>query len=200
MYFLLRRTFLKFKVVHEPCKRPVFLLILLCSSRYSWSAEITPPAVHPPKIYVTKNTCPGECCTYREWHVQKPVTFFAEPNSQIVVGRVEPKQKVKAFTGEIHAEPYPVKVTILIELPNSKTKVVPGETIYLVSPDGEGYWDAWYKNEIISVQDYQTNYSTMIRTKPFRNTWWIKAQLPNGKTGWVIEKGQFAPGDKDSCS
>jgi hypothetical protein len=132
----------------------------------------------PPKVFVDKGACPFECCTYREWTVEKDTQLFDAVDGKKTVGKAKKGTKVTALTGEVHTVPFKVKTN-------------DGKDIYLLTSHGEGYWTIWEDGR--AVAGVQENW----KSTPVPNTWWIQIKLSNGNKGWTKESDNF--GNKDSC-
>ena len=157
-------------------------------------------ASEPPKIFIDKGACPFECCTYREWTVNKDTALYATVNGKKVVGTAKANKNVTAVTGEVHV--IPAKVVIK----EAHGSYKPGDVIYILTYEGEGSYKVWNRGAISSDGDvYQLfdDGSTNLRknwgestTKP-ESTWWVEIKLPSGVSGWTKETRNF--GHMDAC-
>lgn len=157
-------------------------------------------ALEPPKIYIDKGACPFECCTYREWTVERDTPLYSSIGGKKVIATAKLHQKVTAITGEVHVVP----TKILVKEEHEKYK--PGDIIYLLTYEGEGSYKIWDKGEVISngeVYELFDNGSPKLRkywgkplSKP-QSTWWVRIKVPGGKEGWTKETKNF--GNMDAC-
>jgi hypothetical protein len=144
----------------------------------------------PPENNVAKNTCPFECCTYREWTVEKDTDLVAAPGSTEVVGKARKGTRVKGLTGDVHLTPEPVYVV-------SATGGIPKDTVaFILDREGEGYGHVWTRGKVVSVFVGVAKYCfrpsescwaeeiepDVARKKP---VWWVKVRLANGVVGWT---------------
>lgn len=133
----------------------------------------------PPKIFIDKGACPFECCTYREWTVEKDTEIFDKINGTKKVGKAIKGAEVKGLTGEVHTVPM-------------KIKRKSGKEFFLLTYQGEGFWKIWQDGAVISnvEQDWKED------KKP-TSTWWVQIKLKDGTVGWTKETGNF--GNMDAC-
>lgn len=131
-------------------------------------------AAEPPKIYVNKNACPYECCTYREWDVNKDTELYTGINGKKMNVVVKAGTKVTAVTGEVHSQPL-------------KIQTKQGKDIYLLTYEGEGYWTVWQDGKVLD--GVEQNWTTDLTPK---SDWWIQVKVPNSATqGWTKESKNF---------
>jgi hypothetical protein len=171
-----------------------FFLISLFVSSTSFATT------QPPKIYVDKGACPFECCTYREWTVEKDTPIYSAIDGKKVIATAKAHKNVTAVTGEVHVTPTKIVVQ------EKHGSYNPGDVIYLLTYEGENNYKVWNKGQISSngeVGDLFDNGSPKLgkswgkpEGKP-ESTWWVKVKTPDGKEGWTKETGNF--GNKDSC-
>jgi hypothetical protein len=126
----------------------------------------------PPAVFVSKDVCPFECCTYREWVARTEVQLHDQPQGRIA-GHISKGARVKGITGVVITNPLPFRVT-------SQEEGIPaGATVYLLHPVGEGYWRVWYRGKVVSIEiDYP-------RHPQPKYDWWAQVKTASGQTGWV---------------
>jgi hypothetical protein len=156
----------------------------------------------PPESYVAKKACPFECCTFREWTVEKDTELVVAPGSTEVIGKAKKGTRVKGLTGEVHLTPEPVYVI-------SEIGGIPKGTVaFILDREGEGYSHVWTRGKVVSVPVEVAKYCfrpsescwaeeiepDIARKKP---VWWVKVRLANGVIGWTDHADHF--GNMDSC-
>jgi hypothetical protein len=159
----------------------------------------------PAEPYIVRGSCPFECCRYGEWQARETTPVYATEGK---VGRpvftLRPGDSVRAVTGNVHVTKLGrIKIVGKVrpgwaEFDNHKLPVPAiGDTVYLLSYVGEGYWDYWYRGllgtgEELSQQSDGTVPAQLL-AKP-ETEWWVQVIDRRGRTGWVTEGG-FAGAD-----
>lgn len=162
----------------------------------------------PPSPYKDLGACPFECCRYGDWTAKVDIELKDQINGKVVVGKIKRGEKIKAITGEVHTTPN------VVEAIRDHDKFKRGETFYLLTYQGEGFYKVW-RNGIISSEEILFPGFTALYD--FKNCdsneagcwgeiknlkreiiWWIKFKLPNGKIGWTNSSKEFS--GQDSCS
>jgi hypothetical protein len=177
-------------------RRAIFLvagLLLTCTAAlHARSAQTSDTATKeaPPAVYVDKGACPFECCTYREWTVQKPTTVFDQPNGH-VVAHLSQSERVTALTGEVISKPIAAKAND--DIPD--TPIKKGDTFYILDYYGEGGWGVWFHGKKLTIDEI---YLTENPRPRFQFHWWAKIRDSRGKIGWVLAgNNNFA--NQDAC-
>ncbi len=145
--------------------------------------------------FVDKGACPFECCTYREWSVIKPTAIRTGMSDRsAVLFKVAKDEKVSGVTGVVIT----TRAGIARVLKNTKVgnvNVSKGETLYLLTYLGEGFFKVWRKGRIIE-ENMTEEGSFKVISQP-RSAWWVKIKNRRGQTGWSREPDNF--GNKDKC-
>jgi hypothetical protein len=172
-------------------------ILFLFTSIFALAAKGAP---EPPKVYVDKGACPFECCTYREWTVNKDTPLYSAVNGKKIVGTAKANRNVTAVTGEVHVVP----AKIVVKEAHGSYK--PGDVFYVLTYEGEGSYKVWKNGDISSdgeVYELFDNSSPKLRkiwgewkSKP-ESTWWVKIKLPDGVEGWTKQTKNF--GNMDAC-
>ncbi len=63
----------------------------------------------PPAVFIDKGACPFECCTYREWTVEKDTEFYDKVDGKKIIGKVVKGTKIQGVTGEVHTVPLKIQ-------------------------------------------------------------------------------------------
>ncbi len=164
---------------------------------------------HPPELYVAKNACPFECCTFRSWSVTADTVLYDKPNGTKVVGRAVKGTRATGLTGEVHLRPAPV----IVRFPNPEGfRAKPGTIVYLLNYTGEGHGVVWHNGklvdgEVMSVAEHCPNpeaecWGEFVNSEDAgsqrKHEWWVKVRTSKGVVGWTKQSDNF--GDKDSCA
>jgi hypothetical protein len=155
----------------------------------------------PAENYVAKETCPFECCSYREWTVEQGTDLVAAPESRRIVGRARKGTRVQGMTGEVHLQPQPVVVLRDGDFPKDSIA-------FVLDYEGEGYGHIWSNGNVVSVFLGVREYCFRVSDLCWGETlfpadqrrpavWWVKIRLPNGTVGWSDKADRF--GNKDLC-
>ncbi len=152
----------------------VFILFIHITSLIFTFSNASPP----PAIFVDKGACPFECCTYREWTVEKDTELFDKIDGKKIIGKAVKGTKIQGVTGEVHTIPL-------------KTKTEKGHEVYLLTYQGEGFWKTWDDGIV------KENVELLSIKKHPQSTWWVLIKLPDGKTGWTKNVENF--GNIDAC-
>jgi hypothetical protein len=104
-----------------------------------------------PERFEDPGACPFECCTYREWIVEKDTALYRKRDKRSpVVYRVKKGDVVTGVTGVVvtltPGKAKVLKPTILGH-GNEKVEAKPGELLYTLHYEGEGYWKLWFKGK-----------------------------------------------------
>ena len=177
----------------------------------------------PPARYVDEGACPFECCTYRDWTVQRATSLLVRPEHgapQAAV--VRPGQTVQALTGKVVVS-RPGEFVVLHQPDgDSGARYAVGDRVYVYTPLGEGYFRVWhagrmYEEEATFLYDgigasfdaCERDGSCWGRRVALpRYTWWVKMRTPSGVVGWweeVVDEGRAIAdepprfGNLDAC-
>lgn len=160
----------------------------------------------PPEHYVDKGGCPFECCTYGDWTVQRETVLHAAPDQHsATVGTLNPRDPVRAISGEVHARP--TRFTVK----RAHAGYKPGDVLMVYTTSGEGFYGVWRHGKIESLElglgpDGDTGGETCEKSgdwcwgtfdHPLQVDWWVQIKRKDGLSGWSNEAERF--GNKDSC-
>jgi hypothetical protein len=141
----------------------------------------------PPHVYMDVGACPFECCTYRQWSVEKNTTLLDRPNGTRVIARLPKGDVVIGLTGEVISAPVPVKADR--DVP--ETAIKKGDIFYVLHYDGEGYWKVWLRGKLEQV------HQSVIKVPEPKSEWWVKVRDSHGNVGWSLSHRNF--GHQDAC-
>jgi hypothetical protein len=154
-------------------------------------AEAATQRAAPPSPYVDKGACPFECCTYRDWTAKAPLILLDKPQGKAKIADVAAGTVVTGLTGEVISTPAVMVAARALD----DTPIRKGDRFYVLHYSGEGFWSAWFKGTVYAadLSDYRDDAAPL---HDFKADWCVKLRV-GGKTGWVLNTGQFD--NMDSC-
>ncbi|MEP6946071.1 MAG: hypothetical protein ABJA02_09155 [Acidobacteriota bacterium] len=159
------------------------------------SAGVFAQSAGPRMPYIDKGACPFECCTYREWTVDKStIVRSAMRDSSSIAFRLKKGEHVRGVTGVVITS-VPGKVRVLKQTKIGGSTAHSGDTIYLLTYVGEGFYRVWYKGRIAEEETHDTDIFRQVRTP--KSVWWVKIRNARGQIGWSREPDNF--GNQDQC-
>jgi hypothetical protein len=184
-------TFRRFAAVVLP-------VLMLCPVSISASKR------HP-AVYVDRGACPFECCVYRDWQARRPVTIRSSPRLNAKrIATLKTGANVQALTGFVRTQAGRFRVK------RNFGRFVAGETVWVYTYHGEGYFTVWYRGRLIkeslNFSPYggsmgkrceETKYCFGELDSELRSDWWVKIRLADGRLGWTNQAGDFS--NTDAC-
>jgi hypothetical protein len=162
----------------------------------------------PPSPFIDVGACPFECCKYGEWVAKTVIELQDKVDGSIIVGKVNPGEKVVALTGEVRTIP------TVVEVLRDHGKFKKGNLLYLLTYQGEGFYKVWLNGTISSEEILFPGFNDQydfkncdpskkdcwgkIRNLKRKSYWWVKIKKPDGTTGWTNQSKEFI--GQDSCS
>jgi hypothetical protein len=133
----------------------------------------------PPKVYIEKNHCPGEGCTYGKWKTTENIVVFKEPNSSKKTGTLLAGEIFTAISGNLYLTPIEQIVSESFEAYDSIGSILlePGRKYYILSDIGEGHTKVWVNGRIMISSDSPYNSS---------QKWWVNIRTEKGEIGWIL--------------
>lgn len=180
-------------------------LAMVLAGLFSFSAEAgaVDHAPTPPLPFYDWGACPFECCTYRQWTVTVRTRVLAKPKQEAkAVFDLVPGDTVKALTGVVITS-RAVLATVNRRSTLDELPIQPGDSVYVLHAEGEGYWRVWFRGHVASAL---VNLSTEPDQDPEaeismpgvpRCVWWAKVANGSGKIGWARVSDNFA--HTDAC-
>ena len=161
---------------------------------------------HPPRYYIDKGACPGECCTYRQWKTVVTTQLLHRPDLHSGrAGIIQAGSKVTALTGQVNTIPGRFVVK------KSHGRYQPGNVLWVYTYIGEGYFKVWFNGRMRQEELEFSPFggSSGLRCENsgicwgeldqnLKSTWWIKIKTANGLTGWTNQGKNFS--GADACS
>jgi hypothetical protein len=165
----------------------------------------------PPVPYEDVGACPFEGCVYREWIARRAVSIYRDRNvTSPIVARLTNGEKVQAITGiVVTLKPGTVRFNrrwtgagthmerrVLV---HDRLEAEPGEVLYLLTYQGEGFTKAWLKGRFVENVDISaffdprcasdSNVCSGQMIAPTR-VWWVQIKTKSGKIGWTNRADQ----------
>lgn len=167
--------------------------ILLFSIGVLWN--VAAAQKRPPIPYSDLGACPFECCTYRQWTVEKPTTVRTSMRKGSPIAfHLRRGEKVRGVTGVvITSNPGIARAVKPIDL--GDIKLASGDRIFLYTNEGEGYVKAWYRGRFFGAEALDPG-QFEIERQP-KSVWWVKLRNSRGQIGWSREPENF--GNVDQC-
>lgn len=151
--------------------------------------------------------CPFECCTLGTWTADAPIRSFRVPRDTARVAfRLSPGDAVEAETGDVYVRSagivvlqYPLDQQA-VDSAGSGPAAAPGDTLYLLSYEGEDSWVVWYGGRQYSLWRFWVDSGKTPRprfpgvlARPLQAEWWVRLRNRHGARGW-IEAGRIEAG------
>jgi len=145
--------------------------------------------------YVDKGACPFECCTYRQWSVEKPTTVRTSMSDSAPIGfRLKAGEKVQGMTGVVITT-QPGIVRALKNGTIGTMRIRKSEQFYVLTNLGEGFTKVWFKGRIFQGEPYDDSMFKFVREP--KSVWWVKVKNRRGEIGWSRQPQNF--GNVDQC-
>ncbi len=160
----------------------------------------------PPVPYVDIGACPFEGCVYREWVANSAVLVRKERSKTALLAyTVKKGERVKALNGMVvTTKPGRVLFREAINLASDSgvLHIEPGETLFLLTYQGEGSTKAWFQGKIYDhVLGETAFFDSRCERDPSRcvgriverpvSEWWVQIRNGRGQTGWTNETDKF---------
>jgi hypothetical protein len=197
----------------DPSARRLYIIIgirlLAVSTSRTASAQ---PAHGPREPYVDRGACPFECCQYGPWvaHVAVPV-YAEEGEARRPQFRVQPGDSIRAERGDVILRRVG-RVVVRQPIPRwARTdsllaRVRVGDTVFVLSPIGEGWYRLWYRGRIgespgfwdtDNLEGGQPAFGRLVVAPQVE--WWAHIRTRSGRSGWIIPPTLGISG-LDSCA
>jgi len=161
--------------------------------------------VRPPVPFEDVGACPFEGCVYREWKARTTVQVRAARQGDApVIFRLQAGETVTALTGvvvTIRAGRVRFDMPQRLTTSSGPIAVSPGQTLYLLTYQGEGFTKAWFNGKVYENVDASSfmnaacdavpNRCSGRVVEPSRTEWWVQIRNKAGQTGWTREPDKF---------
>ena len=185
--------------------RMATLAVIIGGTTLSWAQQAAPRA-GPPVPFEDPGACPFELCTYGEWTAREPVVVRRERRRESpVIFRVPRAATVTAVTGVVitlRAGRVQFRVPHEMGSLSGRLRVVPGQTLYLLTYQGEGFTKAWFDGRLYDELDGSEFFNAACEDDPGRcagriveqprREWWAQVRNTAGRTGWTDEPQKFS--------
>jgi hypothetical protein len=159
----------------------------------------------PPVPFEDRGACPFEGCVYREWTAKAAVRVRTERRIDAAVTyELRPGEKVTAVTGivvTLKAGLVQFREPRILSSSCGETRIEPGQTLYLLTYQGEGFTKAWFNGRLCEDMDTVEFYNGVCDIRPSRcagkiiepskTEWWVQVRNRVGIVGWTHEPEKF---------
>ena len=189
----------------KPCAVGVFAMLAAFAGAATVVGAQDAARGGPPVPFEDAGACPFELCTYGEWTTRKAVVARRERRrGSPVVFRVAPGGKVTALTGivvTLRAGRVQFRVPHEMGSLSGRVIVQPGQTLYLLTYEGEGFTKAWFDGRLYDGLDGSAFFDARCEDAPDecvgrivekpRREWWAQIRNAAGAVGWTDEADTF---------
>jgi hypothetical protein len=191
-----------------PSMRRAVLALVICGTSVNPTRGVQAQSgagVAPPVPFEDVGACPFEGCVYREWTAKRAIVIRTDRRPDAPVGfRLKAGEKVTAVTGVV-VTVKPGRVQFrepsTLRASNGNIHIRPGQTLYLLTYQGEGFTKAWFNGRLYrdvdtveflnGVCDRDPNRCAGTLIEKSQTEWWIQIRTQSGKVGWTNEPRQF---------
>ena len=164
-----------------------------------------PVGVSPPIPFEDVGACPFEGCAYREWTAKEAIAVRTERRKTAsITFRLKQGEKVTALTGivmTVRPGRVQFRETTNLSTGSGQLRVDPGQTLYLLTYQGEGFTKAWFNGRLYSNVDTKDFLNGRCDREPSqcagrvleqpRTEWWVQVRNRFGRVGWTNEPDRF---------
>lgn len=191
-------------------RHPLWTILVMamtagCLSEPERPRSVAPSAATPPVPYEDVGACPFEGCVYRQWTANAAVDARAERNPTSPVSfRVGAGETVAALDGVVvTTTPGRVEFDAAADVYASggSFHVEAGQTVYLLTSEGEGFMKAWFNGRLYEGVDTAIFSNGACAggprpcigriVEPWQFEWWIQIRNGAGQVGWTREPDKF---------
>lgn len=157
----------------------------------------------PAEILVRGNACPFECCVYGAWVADTAIPMYAAPRGTGAPAFTLAKgTRLTADTGVVFVTHIALAIVEDTVADGPNPVLLPGDTLVLLDPIGEGYWKAWRRGQVLET--VPPFFESWWRPAPAgrligeaAREWWARATA-NGRTGW-FRPDRYRVRGADAC-
>ena len=163
------------------------------------------PSASPPLPFEDDGACPFEGCAYGEWVANAPVAIRTERRDNApIIFRLRAGERVVALTGVVVTrKPGLVQFqeAARLESLGGPIQVAPGEILYLLTYQGEGFSKVWFKGRVFTDVDITDYLGEGCGGRPTRcagrligrsqTEWWVRIRNQLGAEGWTRDAAKF---------
>jgi hypothetical protein len=185
----------------RPARLPLVLLVSIgCAVGLKAQVSATPPVP-----FEDAGACPFEGCVYREWKARTTVQVRAARRADApVVFRLRAGESVTALTGvvvTVRAGRVQFGAPQHLLTSGGPIDVLPGQTLYLLTYQGEGFTKVWFNGKVYEDVDASSFMNGACAdaphrcsgriVEPSRTEWWVQVRNKAGQVGWTREPDKF---------
>ena len=177
------------------------LAVLACTQTLSWAQA----PQGPPVPFEDEGACPSEGCAYGAWTARQPVVALRErQRGARVAFTIFKGGTVTALTGVVVT----IKAgRVLFRMPHEmnslsgRLRVEPGQTLYLLTYQGEGLTKAWFDGRLYDQLDGSDFFNAACEDDPVRcagriverpqSEWWVQVRSAARRVGWTNRPDSF---------
>lgn len=182
------------------------LVSLVAMSEPAWTLRLQEsPVQAPPVPFEDPGACPFEGCVYREWTTRAAVDVrTARRTDAPVAFSLRAGEKVTAVTGVVitlKAGRVQFREPRDLNSSTGQIHIEPGQTLYLLTYQGEGFTKAWFNGRLYRDVDTVEFYNAVCDMQPGRcagkileksqTEWWVQVRNRLGIVGWTNEPDKF---------
>lgn len=161
--------------------------------------------------YVDRGVCPFECCMYRDWLARESLRVYrSERDTSEVAFTLAEGETFEGMTGNVYVDPVGVAVvtdTVTYGPNEAREQLLPGDTLYVLSPLGEGVFNMWHDGEVKEIYAFwgETGLEPGgVKGRLLREPkleWWAHVRNREGQTGWInMDAVGGKIGNVDACA
>ena len=162
-------------------------------------------AQRPALPFEDPGACPFEGCVYREWTAKAAVRVRSERRIDAPMSyELRPGDRVTALTGivvTLKAGRVQFREPRKLSSSSGPIHIEPGQTLYLLTYQGEGFTKAWFNGRLYQdvdtvdflngVCDIQPSRCAGKIIEPSQTEWWVQVRSRLGSVGWTHEPEKF---------
>jgi hypothetical protein len=159
----------------------------------------------PTVPFEDEGACPFEGCVYREWTAKSAIRVrTARRIDASIAFMLRAGERVAALTGiviTVKAGRVQFRESRTLKTGSGSVRIDPGETLYLLTYQGEGFTKAWFKGKLFIDVDTVEFFNGVCDIEPSRcagriieksqTEWWVQVRNRAGGVGWTNEAEKF---------
>lgn len=166
----------------------------------SWRARVAA------ELFVRPGACPFECCRYGDWTAESTIPLRAAKRLEAqVLSTLAPEEHFRADSGTVHVTGLmlvAVRDTLSAYLGENPRRLAAGDTLVLLEPLGEGYFNVWHRGEVLASEPFWDPPNDTLRADrigEYAREWWVHATAADGRSGWFLADSVELRG-ADACA